>query len=226
MSDDALVQVERHGHWSTVTIDRPAKRNALSVAVREAVADALDRLAADGETKCVVLTGAGEFFSAGFDLAEFERAFADEDFATQLWASADRWHRTLLSYPVPLIAAVNGPALAGGFDVAVCCDVRVVSTTATFSHPEFTFGDVVYGPLRELVGGSIARELCLTGKKIDAAEAHRIGFANELVAPDEVLSTAAIIAERVCAAPRDLLVRTKAKVVRSSGIEPGATLDL
>ena len=78
----------------------------------------------------------------------------------------------------------------------------------------------------ELVGGSIARELCLTGKKIDAAEAHRIGLANELVAPDEVLVAAAAIAERVCAATRNVLMRTKAKVVRFSGIEPGVPLDL
>lgn len=221
-----LVRTDRHDRWATVTIDRHDKRNALSIEVREAVADVLDELAVDDAVRCVILTGAGDYFSAGFDLEEFEVAFGDEEFAARLWASSDRWHRTLLEFPLPLIAAVNGPAIAGGFDIAVCCDVRVVSTTATFSHPEIGFGDVVYGPLRELVGGSIARELCLTGKPIDATEAYRIGLANELVESGQVMVTAEAVAERTCRAPREVLLRTKAKVIRHAGIEPGATLDL
>lgn len=225
-TDDPPVLVERRGSWALVTFNRPAKRNALSVEMRETVADRLDELATDESVSCVVLTGAGPVFSAGFDLREFERAAADEEFSALLWASSDRWHRTLLEFPLPLIAAVNGPAIAGGFDVAVCCDVRIVATTAAFSHPELAFGDVVYGPLRELVGGSVARELCLTGKAIDAEEAHRIGLANELVAPERLLGTAAEVAERTCVAPREILLRTKAKIARRAGIEPGATLDL
>jgi enoyl-CoA hydratase len=221
-----LARIDRSDGWVTVTIDRPDKRNALSIEVREAVADVLDELAVDDTVRCVILTGAGDYFSAGFDLKEFETAFGDEDFAARLWASSDRWHRTLLEFPLPLIAAVNGPAIAGGFDIAVCCDVRVVSTTATFSHPELSFGDVVYGPLRELVGGSLARELCLTGKQINATEAHRIGLANELVDPDQVMATAEAVAERTCGAPREVLLRTKAKVIRHAGIAPEATLDL
>ena len=95
----------------------------------------------------MVITGAGPVFSAGFDLSEFDRAATDEAFGRQLWASSDRYHETVLHFPLPTIAAVNGPALAGGFDLAVLCDLRIASSTARFAHPERTFGDVVYGPL-------------------------------------------------------------------------------
>src|SRR5207244_2544809 len=97
-----------------------------------------------------------------------------EAFAATLWASSDRWHRGCIEFPLPLLAAVNGPALAGGFDLAVMCDVRVAADTARFSHPEITFGDVVYGPLHDIVGGAVARDLCLTGRAVDASEALRL----------------------------------------------------
>ena len=93
--------------------------------------------------------------------------------AERLWPSSDRYHRTCLDFPLPLIAAVNGPALAGGFDLAVMCDIRVAAEEAAFAHPEISFGDVVYGPLHDLVGGAVARELCLTGRRIDASRRRR-----------------------------------------------------
>src|SRR5207248_2604977 len=147
---------------ATITLNRPDKRNALSIAVRDLVSDALDRLAGDEAVKVVVVTGAGEVFSAGFDLREFEQP----ERAEELWASSDRFHRAWLEFPVPTVAAVNGPALAGGFDLAVMCDVRVAARTARFSHPELAFGDVVYGPLHDLMGGAVARDLCLTGRAL------------------------------------------------------------
>ena len=109
----------------------------------------------------IVVTGAGNVFSAGFDLKEFQQ-IADPAHSKKLWASSDRFHRTILECPLPTIAAVNGPALAGGFDLAVLCDLRIASREASFAHPEMTFSDVVYGPLRELVGGAMARELVFT----------------------------------------------------------------
>src|SRR3972149_5053429 len=75
--------------------------------------------------------------------------------------------RACLGFPLPLVAAVNGPAIAGGFDLAVMCDIRVAAATATFSHPELVFGDVVYSPLHALVGGAVARELAPTGRVVD-----------------------------------------------------------
>ena len=209
-----------------LTLDRPDRRNALSIELRDALSDTFDALAADETVRCVVLTGAGSTFSAGFDLGEFTAAAEDPALAERLWASSDRYHATVLQFPLPVIAAVNGPAIAGGFDLAVLCDVRIGADTARFAHPERTFGPVVYAPLRELVGGATARDLCLTGREIDAAEAHRLGLLRAVVAPDSVLGEALAVAEATAAAPRELLMTTKAKILRFAGIEAGATLDL
>jgi enoyl-CoA hydratase len=221
--------VERRPDHALLTLNRPEKRNALSVALRDAISDALDELAADEATKCVVITGAGSVFSAGFDLSEFTRAAEDGAFERALWASSDRYHATVLRFPLPTIAAVNGPALAGGFDLAVCCDLRIASATARFAHPERTFGDVVYGPLHDLVGGAVARELTIGGREVDAHEALALRLVSEVVEPDALLPAAAAVAARVCAAPRDVLVRTKTKALRRAGFPPGdapATLEL
>ena len=209
---------------AVLTLNRPDRRNALSIALRDAGSDALDRLAADEGLKVVVVTGAGDVFSAGFDLKEFER-LDDEAFAESLWASSDRWHRTFLEFPLPLVAAVNGPALAGGFDVAVMCDVRVASDTARFAHPEVTFGDVVYGPLHDLVGGAVARDLCFTGRAVDAAEALALRLVSAVVPADRVLDEALSVAHTIARAPRAFLLRTKAKAIRRAAVS-GATLDL
>jgi enoyl-CoA hydratase len=211
-----------HGGVATITINRPEKRNALSIAVRDAISDVLDVFAADDNCKVVVVTGAGEVFSAGFDLREFEQP----DLTDELWASSDRFHRTWLEFPLPTVAAVNGPALAGGFDLAVMCDVRVAADSARFAHPELAFGDVVYGPLHDLVGASVARDLCLTGRAMDAAEALRIGFVSAVVPVDGLLPQAMETAASVGRASRDVLLRTKAKFIRRSGVVSGQTLDL
>lgn len=209
-----------------LTLHRPERRNALSIELRDELSDALDALAADPDVRCAVVTGTGSTFSAGFDLREFDAAAGDPGLNDRLWASSDRYHATVLNFPLPVIAAVNGPAIAGGFDLAVLCDVRVGSDTARFSHPERMFGPVVYGPLRELVGGAVARDLCLTGREIDAVEAHRLGLLTAVVAPDALEGAALAVAERTAEAPRELLLAAKAKVLRFAGIEAGATLDL
>ena len=211
---------------AVVTIQRPEKKNALSIAVRDAISDALDELADDEGTKVVIITGQGDVFSAGFDLKEFEQP----ELADELWASSDRFHRRVLDFPLPTIAAVNGPALAGGFDLAVMCDLRIASTTARFAHPESTFTQTVYGPLHDLVGGAVARDLCFTGRSIDAQEALALRVVNQVVAPDQLLAEAQARAAAIARTPRDILLVMKQKVLRRArvalGTELGATLDL
>jgi enoyl-CoA hydratase/carnithine racemase len=219
--------VERHDAHATLTLNRPEKRNALSVALRDAISDALDALAVDDQMKCVVITGAGSVFSAGFDLSEFTRAADDDAFGRELWASSDRYHDTVLRFPLPTIAALNGAALAGGFDLAILCDLRIASTTARFAHPERTFGDVVYGPLHDLVGGAVARELTIGGREMDAHEALAVHLVGEVVEPDALAAATDAAVTRVCAAPREVLVRIKAKALRRAGFGAQApTLDL
>jgi enoyl-CoA hydratase/carnithine racemase len=209
-----------------MTLNRPEKRNALSVELREAGCRLLADLAADELVRALVVTGAGPVFSAGFDLREFETALSDEAFGQRLWASSDEWHRRWIEHPVPTIAAVNGPAIAGGFDVAVMCDLRVVSRGASFAHPEIGFGDVVYGPLHDLVGGAVARDLCFTGRTIDAVEADRLGLVTRLVEPERTVDAAIELGLQVAAAPRSSLVRLKAKATRRAATVVGGTLDL
>jgi len=209
----------------TLTLNRPTKKNALSIALRDEVSEALDGLAALETVKAVVLTGAGDVFSAGFDLSEFRLDGPGDQ--ERLWRSSDRFHHACLEFPLPLVAAVNGPALAGGFDLAVICDMRIASETARFSHPEHAWGDVVYGPLHDLVGGAVARDLCLTGREVSADEALSLRLVSRVVPRGDLADAAADTATTIARAPREVLMRTKAKALRRSGVLPGAaTLDL
>lgn len=219
-----ILMTEPEDGVATLTLNRPDKKNALSIALRDEMSDALDRLSAHPGTKVVIVTGAGDTFSAGFDLSEFE-GLDDAGHAERLWASSDRWHRTVIEFPLPTIAAVNGAALAGGCDLAVMCDIRLAAASARFAHPEQTFSDVVYGPLHDLVGGAVARDLCFTGRSIDAAEALRLQLASAVVPREDLLEESGRWAAMIARAPRDVLMRTKAKAVRRAGVS-GATLQL
>jgi enoyl-CoA hydratase/carnithine racemase len=222
-----FIDVDRpHEGVARLVLRRADKRNALSIALRDEISDALGALALDETLKALVVTGDGTTFSAGFDLGEFETAMSDADFATTLWASSDRYHRAIATFPLPTIAAVNGPALGGGFDLAVLCDLRVAAETARFAHPEYAFGDVVYAPLADLVGGAWARELCITGRALDAAEALAIHLVNRVVPASDLQSAALELARTVAVAPRANLIRTKAKALRRGALPDGGTLDL
>ena len=210
---------------ATLTLDRPEKKNALSIAVRDAISDELDRLATDDRLKVLVVTGRGTCFSAGFDLDEF--GVDDADFQAELWASSDRFHQALIRFPLPTIAAVNGAALAGGCDLALMCDIRVAAASAYFGHPEHAFGDVIYALLHDLVGGAVARDLCFTGRRFDAEEAFRLGVVREVVPDGELAAAAGRVAGEIARAPRWALVRTKAKAIARLGVAPDVpTLDL
>ena len=217
--DSSIIEVEQADDGvSLVRLNRPEKKNALSIELRDAVSDAFDRLEHDATVRVVVITGAGPVFSAGFDLGEF--AVPDDAHQERLWTSSDRFHHRILGFPLPVIAAVNGPALAGGFDLAVLADLRIAARSATFAHVEQPFGDVVYRPLRELIGGGVARELVLTGRNVDADEALRIGLVNAVVPDERIIDASIEVATRVARAPRDILLRTKAKLIAAAAIDP------
>jgi enoyl-CoA hydratase/carnithine racemase len=207
---------------AVLTMRRADRRNALSIALRDEMSDALDALGADDRCRVVVISGAGDVFSAGFDLEEF----ADAAIAQQLWTSSDRWHRTIIQFPLPTVAAVNGPAMGGGFDLAVMCDLRVASDTARFSHPEHRFSQVVYAPLHDLVGGALARDLALTGREIGVDDAEEAGLVSRVVPRERLIDEALAAAREIAEAPREVLVQMKAKIIGRAGITPGATLDI
>jgi enoyl-CoA hydratase/carnithine racemase len=222
MSDRLVLRTAPEDGVVRLTLNRAEKRNALSIALRDELSDALDDLGGDEAVKSVVVAGAGDVFSAGFDLGEFRQP----ELADQLWASSDRFHSAVLRFPLPLIAAVNGPAIAGGFDLAVMSDLRVAADTARFSHPEIEFGDVVYGPLHDIVGGGLARELCFTGRVVEAREAKALGLVSSVVPVDELASEVKRFTDLIGRAPRDVLLRTKARATRRAAVVRGTTLDL
>lgn len=214
---------------AVLTLNRPSRRNALSIALRDAVTEALAELATDADLRVVAVTGADTFFCAGFDLAEFEIAATPEGHA-RLWESSDRFHRAWIDFPLPTVAIVNGPALGGGFDLATLCDIRIATDAAYFAHPEHKFSDVVYGPLHDLVGGALARDLTLTGRRLTAEDALRHGLVRSLHAPEDLRSAAMEVCDQIASAPREVLLRAKAKIRDRAkiafGSRIGATLDL
>jgi enoyl-CoA hydratase len=211
-----LLLLERDPPLATITLNRPEKRNALSHAVRLELAEALSELEPDDAISVAILTGAPPVFCAGFDLSEFQPGkdvFQDP----AVWTSGQLMHERLQLFGKPLVAAINGPALAGGFDIAVQCDVRIAADTAVFGHPEIKFGaPTLFTILSQIVGGAVARDLALSGRRIDAAEAHRVGLVSKVVPAADVLDEAVAYARGVAEAPLDALKAVKAAIVKAN----------
>jgi enoyl-CoA hydratase/carnithine racemase len=217
MSRDIETQVADDG-VATLTLARPERRNALSIKLRNEISDQLDNWARDPAVRAVVLTGSGSTFCAGFDLDEFARA----DLASSIRDSSRRYHLAVWHFPKPLVAAINGPAVAGGLDLSVLCDFRIASSEAMFGHPEIKFGaPPLFTPLQWIVGMGIARDLCLTGRRIDAYEAMRIGLVNNISEPERVLDDALAVARSIIEAPQAALECAKRYLVSS----PSATFE-
>ena len=207
-----LLLCERGDKVAIVTLNRPDKRNALSIALRNEIDHCLGELADDDGVSVVVIAGAGPVFCAGFDRNEF---FVREPAHLEaLMESTDRFHLRLINFPKPLVAAINGSAMGGGLDLAVLCDVRVAAEGAVFAHPEIKFGaPTLYGPLAETIGGGLARDLCLTGRRIDAQEAHRIGLVSSVVPLDRLLDEATGVASSIAEAPLVALKQVKTMII-------------
>jgi enoyl-CoA hydratase/carnithine racemase len=211
-----LLLLDKDPPLATITLNRPDKRNALSDALRRELAAALKELEADDSINVATLTGAGTVFCAGFDRSEFTPdpdTFGDDS----KWQSGRLMHEALQSFGKPLVGAINGPALGGGFDIATQCDVRIASDAAAFGHPEIKFGaPTLYTMLSQIVGGAIARDLCLSGRRIDAAEAHRIGLVSSVVPADRLTEETTTYARTVAEAPLEALKAVKAGIVRET----------
>jgi len=208
MADEVLR--ERRGHIDLLTINRPEARNAMNRAAAVALSDFLDEADADPDVWVVVLTGAEDkAFSAGMDL----KAFATGEFPITDKGFGGITQRR---FSKPLIAAVNGSALAGGFEMMLSCDLVVAADHAKFGIPEVKRGLIAgAGGLIRLpkrVPKAIALEMALTGEPIDATKALALGLVNEVVPGSEVLSAAIALAERI-AANAPLAVRRSKEIM-------------
>ena len=201
-----LVRIESDGAVATLTIDRPDKRNALSLELVRTLEAALSRLREEADLRAVVLTGAGGVFVAGADIAELRDRRAEESL---LGINAGLF-RAIEAFPWPVVAAIEGWALGGGMELAMACDLRIAAEGAKFGQPELGLGILPAAGgmhrLPGLVGMGVAKDLVLTGRIVDAAEALRIGLVSRVV-PDgralpESLAAAATIAGKAPMAVR------------------------
>ena len=206
------VDFEQRGPFAVVKINRPEARNAVNGAVAQGIEEAIDRIEADDGIWVGILTGEPPVFCAGADLKEINAGNA-ANLQTKRGGFGGIVQRERTK---PIIAAVDGPALAGGTEIVVSCDLVVASTTATFGIPEVKRSLVAAaGGLFRLgrkIPLNIAMELALTGDPITAEVAHHHGLVNRLVEPGEALDAAIALADRICAnAP--VAVRESRRVV-------------
>jgi enoyl-CoA hydratase/carnithine racemase len=201
-----LLSIERHEDVAVVTLRRPEKRNALSIELRTELAAAFGGLSEDDEIGCVVLTGAGSAFCSGMDTSQFG---GDLENRRRLVETSTLAFQAVGNCRRPVVAAVNGPALAGGFALALLCDLRIASESARFGYPELPRGiPPSYAAARAVLPATVAQELCLTGRIVDATEAHRMGIVRE-VANGDVAARGLELARTVAGLPRRAMLETK-----------------
>ena len=217
MSD--FVLYEQQGGVVTLTLNRPDERNALSTQAQwDEIVDACERVQADHSVRCVVLTGAGSAFCAGGNVKDMKQRTGIA--AGTPFEIREGYRRGIQRIPlafqaldVPTIAAVNGPAIGAGCDLATMCDIRIASERAKFAESFVKLG-IIPGDggawlLQRVVGYAKAAELTFTGDTIDAATALQIGLVSKVVAADQLLPEAQALAARIAANPGPALRMAK-----------------
>lgn len=208
------VLITQDGRVCTLTLNRPAARNALSRELLDELSAALQTAADDESVGAIVLTGNGPAFCAGADLKEGARNLGDDAFQASYDRTTQsmRVHQLLPRLSKPVIAAVNGYAVAGGCGLAMSCDLVYAADTAKFGYPEVNRGLVaamVMVSLSRLVGRRQALDLLLSGRLVDAAEAASLGLINKVVPHAELLPGAQAYAQELAAKPAQALRYTK-----------------
>lgn len=217
--------VERRERVAIITINRPDKRNALNIKTREEGAALLEDLRNDESVGVVIFTGAGDkAFIAGADIGEFagRTAMMQRDVMTarSLFTAID-------TFPKPVIAMINGYCLGGGCELALACDIRIASETASFGQPEINLGIIPGGGgtqrLTRLVGEGRAMELILSGEIVDAKTAYEIGLVNHVFPADQLQAKTMEIANRIAAkSPLALgLAKEAVKLASRSNLDDG-----
>lgn len=205
--DFADLRYEKRGQVALITLDRPDARNAYSEAMVDSLVGAVDAAADDDGVRCAVLTGAGKAFCAGGDLKKMQQdsgmfSGGPAELRGRYLTGIHRIPRRIARFEKPLIAAVNGPAMGAGLDLACMCDIRVASEKAKFGSAFINVG-LVPGDggayfLTRAVGFSRALEMMLTGRAVDAQEALGMALVHELTAPDALIDTAMARAQALC----------------------------
>ncbi len=208
---DVLISDRPVPGCARLTLNRPSAMNAMSLELRRALATAFDDLEKDPDVRVVILTGAGRAFSAGLDLKEIG---SHPDAASLVIPQpSDDPLAAMARFSGPVIGAINGVAMTGGFELALACDVLIASTQARFADTHVRVG-VLPGwglsqRLPRLIGPLRAKELSLTGRFLDAAEALAWGLVNRVVEPDDLLPQSLALARQMLDARPDMLIAYK-----------------
>lgn len=216
--NEAILHIERRGALRLVTLNRPSLANAVNLELHEALVGIWDDLRADEGARAVVLTGAGDVFCGGGDLdwiRTYEHDHAARDHSLVL---AEQLVTAVLSFPLPIVAAVNGPAVGLGCSLALLCDVVLLSERATMSDPHVMLGlaagdgGAAFWPL--LTPLLRTRRYLLTGEAMDPQFCVEVGLASEVLAPSVLLDEALRLAERLARRPPGALAATKSLLNR------------
>ena len=204
-----MLKVEQTGAITVVTLDRPEAMNALSRALRRALDEAIRKIAADDSVSVVILTGAGNrAFTAGLDLKELGGS-TDALGDANATGAAENPVLAIQQCPKPVIGAINGVAITGGFELALACDVLIASSNARFADTHARVGIMpgwgLSQKLSRIIGVYRAKELSLTGNFLDAQTALEWGLVNRVVAPEELMPAAMKLAEDMASIPADTL---------------------
>lgn len=221
MNEHPPLLIDRHERISVVTLNRPAARNALNLHLMRALAGTLADLATDESLRCLVVTGAGgKAFCAGADLKERQWLSVSERSAHT--AAIDDICLAIERFPTPVVAAIRGHALAGGAEIAVACDLRVMGRGGSIGFPEVRVG-VFPGAggvirLPRIIGAGRARDLLMTGRPVAAEEALAMGLVDRVVPDDQVMEDALRLAEEICARAPLAVRALKTALVTSAGL--------
>lgn len=232
------ISIDREGAVTIVTIDRPEARNAVNPAMARDLFDAFVAFGRDGDQRVAVLTGSGGAFCAGFDLKysanQIDETWFVEHDLDESWHDPVEHPRkgpmgpTRLLLPKPVIAAVAGPAVAGGMELALWCDMRVMERSAymgvycrRWGVPLIDGGTV---RLPRIVGHGRAMDMILTGRKVDAEECLEAGLANRICDDGKSLETALELADQLCRFPQECMRADRMSAIRQWSLETGDAL--
>ncbi|MAG92788.1 MAG: enoyl-CoA hydratase [Planctomycetaceae bacterium] len=219
----SLVRLECDGPIARVTLDRAAKRNALSRELLHQLGAAIEKVRADESLRVLVLQAEGPVFCAGMDLKEMEQRAAATDAEAQWQLDSEAYCEVLVALTtlaIPTIAAVQGPALAGGLGLVLTCDLVIAGENVFFALPEPKRGitaAVVTPLLHYRVGVSGSSWLLLSGERIDSHEAHRAGLCHEVVWPVELKPRVETLSRSILSGARSALMLSKQELLRVAG---------
>lgn len=222
-AESPVLLEERHGGVVVLTMNRPERHHALNRALSAALAEAVQRVSADPEARVIVLTGSGEkAFCAGADMVEASGA----DGAPAASGPRANPSQAISESPIPVIAAVNGYCYGGGARLAIECDLRIASDTATFRIPGAEYGLIVAAAtLPRLVGAAKAKELLFTTRRIDAAEALRCGLVTEVYPQAELLPAVMEMAQVIAGYSAEAVRGAKAVVDAATLVDQAVQLE-